>query len=99
MEQFHHRYPYLANSQGQTPTGCASPGQQTTPGGSRGHRNRGGRGASWTRLAPGGLVSVWYSPYAVSRSWWSDGGVGLTPSPETATSGQSPHVSYGYTKP
>ena len=42
--------------------------------------------------APGDLVSVWYSPYAVFLAAW------LTPSPETATSGQSPHVSYGYTK-
>ena len=39
-------------------------------------------------------MSVWYSPNAVYN-----GSVGLTPSPETATSGQSPHVSNGYSKP
>jgi len=44
-------------------------------------------------------VSVWYSPDAVWLHSQRSGGVGLTPSPETATSGQSPHVSNGYSKP
>src|SRR3954469_13535975 len=57
-----------------------------------------GSRAGWTGRLPGGLVSAWYSPNAVSSSPWSGRRRGLLPSPETATSGQSPHVSYGYSK-
>ena len=50
--------------------------------------------AGWTRPAPRGLVSVWYSPNAVYRA---QAALGSHRSPETATSGQSPHESYVYT--
>src|SRR4051812_46467500 len=56
--------------------------------------------AGWTGRLPGGLVSAWYSPGAVSSSPKRQNASGrrrrLRPSPETATSGQSPHESNGY---
>src|SRR3954469_10495774 len=59
-----------------------------------------GSRAGWTGRLPGGLVSAWYSPGAVSSSPKRRNASGrrrrLRPSPETATSGQSPHESNGY---